>query len=99
MKHLGFVSSKADTDVWLHKSVRKDGVTPHYQHQHVLLYTGDCLVISDIPESILFKEIGKYFELKEELIGAPSQYLGGNLHEVELGQECLAFSIWIQAVC
>ena len=75
MKHIGFESSKADPDVWFCESVRKDGVTQYYEY--ILLYTDDCLVISDRPESILRKEIGKYFELKEESIGAPSHYLGG----------------------
>ena len=63
MKHIGFKSSKADPGVWLRESVRKDGVTRYYKY--VLLYTDDCLVISDCPESTLRKEIGKYFELKE----------------------------------
>ena len=91
MKHIGFVSSKADPDVWLHESIRIDGMTQYYEY--VLLYIDDCIVISDRPESILRKEIGKYFELKEESIGAPSQYLGGKLREIELetGQKCWAF--------
>ena len=38
-------------------------------------------------------EIGKYFSLKESSIGAPTQYLGGKLHIVELEnfQKCWAF--------
>ena len=37
--------------------------------------------------------IGNSFELKEESIGKPSQYLGGKLHQVELknGTQCWAF--------
>ena len=91
MKHIDFESSKADLDVWLRESVRKDGVTQYYKY--VLLYTDDCLVISDHPESILRKDIGKYFELKKESIGAPSQYLRGKLREIELetGQKCWDF--------
>ena len=91
MKHIGFELSKAYPDVWIRKSVRKDGITRYYEY--VLLYTDDCLVISNRPESILRKEIGKYFELKEESIGAPSQYLGGKLREINLetGQKCWAF--------
>ena len=82
MKHIGFETSKADPGVWLREFVRNDGVTRYYEY--VILYTDDCLAIS----------IGKYFELKEESIGAPSQYLGGGeLREIELetGQKCWAF--------
>jgi len=54
----------------------KDGTT---YYEYVLLYTNDCLVISDNAESILRNEIGKSFTLKEKLIGDPVQYLGGKL--------------------
>ena len=40
--------------------------------------------MSENAESILKKEIGKYFELNSESIGSPSLYLGGRLHEVVL---------------
>ena len=63
MKHLGFHSSKADPDVCMRKSIRKDSRTLYYEY--VLIYTDECLVISDQPESILRKEIGEYFKLKE----------------------------------
>ena len=77
MKFLGCVSSRGDPDVWMRESVRKDGSTKYYEY--VLLYTDDCLVISDRAESILRDEIGKYFTLKEASIGTPSKYLGGKL--------------------
>ena len=53
----------------MRESVRKDGSTKYYEY--VLLYTDDCLVISDRAESILRDEIGKYFTLKEASIGTP----------------------------
>ena len=59
MELLGFESSRADPDVWMRASVRKDGVTKYYEY--VLLYVDDCLVISDRAESILRNEIGKYW--------------------------------------
>ena len=36
-------------------------------------------------------EIGKYFHLKEESIGDPSQYLGGKLRKVKLDNEAEAW--------
>ena len=59
MKFLGFQSSHADPDVWMRESVRKDLVTKYYEY--ILLYTDECLVMSDRGESILRNEIGKYF--------------------------------------
>ena len=52
--------------------------------EFILLYTNDILVISENKEKILQEGIGRYFELKEELIGAPNIYLGGKLRLVEL---------------
>ena len=91
MRFLGFESSRADPDVWMRPSVRKDGVTKYYEY--VLLYTDNCLVISDRGEDVLRNEIGKYFSLKKSSIGPPTQYLGGRLRMVELdnGQRCWAF--------
>ena len=71
MKFLGFESSRADTYVWMQESVWKYGFTEYYEY--VLLYTDDCLVISDRGEDILRNEIGKYFSLKKSSIGAPTQ--------------------------
>ena len=90
MKHLGFESSKADPDVWFCEVKRKNG---EIMYEYVLLYTDDCLVISDKAGAILREEIGRYFVLKEESIGPPSQYLGGKLCKVELenGVEAWAF--------
>ena len=90
MKHLEFVSSRADPDVWMREATRKSG---EKYYEYVLLYTDDCLVISERAESILRDEIGRYFDLKEESIGKPSQYLRGKLRQVELenGAKCWAF--------
>ena len=44
---------------------------------YVLLYVDDVLVISENAESILRKNLGRYFELKESSIGPTDIYLGG----------------------
>ena len=82
MYHLSFKSSKSDPDVWMRRSFCADGITPYYEY--VLLYVDDCLVVNDRAESMIRNEIGKYFRLKEESIGDPSQYLGGKLRKVKL---------------
>jgi hypothetical protein len=90
MKHLGFKSCLADPGVWMRPAVRPDG---HSYWEYVLLYTDDCLSVSHRGEHVLRKEIGKYFELKQEAIGSPDIYLGGKLREVELenGNDAWAF--------
>jgi hypothetical protein len=52
-------------------------------------------VISERAEAVLWKEIGKYWVLKEESIGPPSKYLGGKLREVMLqnGVKAWAFGL------
>ena len=81
MEHIGFKSKGGDPDVWVRPVVRKDG---SQLYEYVLLYTDDCLVVSDNAESIMKDEIGKYFELKPESIGLPSIYLGGHLRLVQI---------------
>ena len=81
MEHLQFKSSRADPDVWIRPASRNDG-TEYYEY--FLLYTDDCLVISDNVEKILRNEIGKSFRLKEKSIGDPGKYIGGKIRKVEL---------------
>ena len=74
MEHIQFKSSRADPNVWIRPARIKDG-TDYYEY--FLLYTGDCLVISDNAEKILKNEIGKSLRFKEKSIGDPGKYLGG----------------------
>ena len=52
--------------------------------EYVMYYTDDCLVISELGEAILRKELKPYFRLKEESIGHPTIYLGGKVSRVVL---------------
>ena len=91
MRHLDFVSCLADPDVWMRPAKRSDG-SDYYEY--ILLYTDDCLVLSENAESLLRNELGRYFTLKEESIGPPKIYLGGSVRKVQLdnGVECWTFS-------
>src|SRR5688500_15542729 len=53
----------------------------------------NTLVVSHNGEHVLRKEIGRYFDLKEESIGPPKIYLGGHMRQVTLdnGKEAWAF--------
>ena len=74
MSHVGFASCLADPDVWIQPAEKADGL-PYYEY--ILLDVDDTLVISENAEKILQEEIGRYFKLKEELIGHLTLYLGG----------------------
>jgi hypothetical protein len=57
-----------------------------------MLMVDDCLIISDRAESTLRNEIRKFFELKEESIGPPEIYLGGQVRHVELANGAKAWA-------
>ena len=76
MHHLNCKSCSTDPDLWMQPSKKADGF-PCYDY--VLLYTDDTLVISKNAKQILRGEIRKYFELKEESVGAPKIYLSGHV--------------------
>ena len=90
MRHLYFTSCLADPDLWMRLSKKTDS-TSYYKY--ILFYTDDALVISQHAEETL-KELGRYFELKEESIGTPKIYLGGHCIKVQLynGVKTWAFS-------
>ena len=69
MDELGFTSNKVAPALW-YNVVTTANDKEYYEY--VILYTDDCLVISEISENIIRKEIRKYFKLKEESIGPPS---------------------------
>ena len=90
MDFLGFKSKGGDPDIWMRPAIRKDG---SLVYKYVLLYTDDCLVVSENAKSILKQEIRKYFELKSEIIGPSSIYLGERLRKIvfESGEKAWAF--------
>ena len=76
MHHLNCKSCPTNPNVWMQPSKKADRF-PCYDY--ILLYMDDTLVVSENAEQILRGEIGKYFELKEELVGPPKIYLGGHV--------------------
>ena len=75
--------------VWFRPAIKADG-SEYYEY--VLLYVDDALCISDNGMCILRDEIGKYFSLKEESVGAPDIYLGGKISKVTLNNGASAWS-------
>ena len=62
MGQLGFTPSRANPDVWFRLSTQSTGGE---YYEYVLLYFENVLVISEKAKSVLWKEIGKYWVLKE----------------------------------
>ena len=79
MRHLDFISCLADPVVWTIPAKKSD-VTSYYEY--ILLYNDDALVVSQHSEETQRKNLGRYFELKEEYIGPPKIHLGGNFIRV-----------------
>ncbi len=92
MWHLGFISCPADPDVWMRPALKEDG-SEYYEY--ILLYTDDILSVGENAERVIREEIGRYFEIKEKIIGPPNIYLGSNVRKVELenGVEAWAFAV------
>ena len=74
MDFLGFKYCKADPDVWVIPANHAD-VSEYYEY--VLMYTKNCLVISDNAESILRGEIGAHWDINTESIGPAKIYIKG----------------------
>jgi hypothetical protein len=90
MHHIGCKSCPAHPGVWMRSAIKSDGTEVY---EYVLLYADDTLSIGVEAESVLRKEIGKYFELKEKSIGPPKLYLGGHLSLVELDNGVKAWAL------
>ena len=81
MECLYFKPCRGDPDLWMRLAVNKDG--REYQ-KYVYLYTDDALVISADPETIIRKQLGKYWKIKEKSIAPPSIYLRNKVSYVIL---------------
>ena len=88
---LGYKSCLADPDLWIRVAVADSGCE---YYEYMLLYTDDCLSISEYPREALM-EINKYFPLKPESVGSPRIYLGAKISKVQLpnGVEAYAMSM------
>jgi uncharacterized Fe-S cluster-containing protein len=88
----------AHPDVWMHPDRQPDGAACY---EYILLYVDNALAIGVYGEKMLREEIGQYFELKEELNGPPTIYLGGKMRQVilDIGMKAWGISLsqYVQA--
>ena len=65
MSHLNFTLCLVDPEVWMRPNIRSYG---QCQYEFALLCADDVLAVGKNTEKVL-KELGKYFELTQTLIG------------------------------
>ena len=91
MRYLDLTYFLGDPNVWISPAKISNG-TSYYRY--ILLYTDYALIVSQHAEETLGKDLGRYFELKQDSIGLPKIYLGGHCRRVQFdnGVEAWAFS-------
>ena len=90
MRHVSFVSYPADPYVWMGPAKCSNG---SIYYEYILIYTDDCFILIEKPEHVIQTDVGRYFVLKEDLIGPYKMYLGRSVRKVQPynGIKCLAF--------
>jgi hypothetical protein len=76
LHELGYTSSLADPDVWLHPEIKPDG-TEYYAY--VLVYVDNILVVSHNP-TMTMQMISRLFRLKDGF-APPTRYLGATIEK------------------
>jgi hypothetical protein len=81
MPQMGYISCKADTDLWLKAVTRSEDNVCYYAY--ILCYVDDILCIHHDPMTVM-SEINKYLPLKPNSVGNPDIYLSAKLKETRL---------------
>eukprot|EP00978_Attheya_sp_CCMP212_P034405 scaffold143909_cov63-Attheya_sp.AAC.1 len=77
LRDAGFVSSKADNDMWMRPATKADG-TKYYEY--VATYVDDILCCSMNPQKTMDR-LAKSYTLKAESVKEPYLYLGADIHK------------------
>ena len=80
LRELGFVSSKADPDLWLRSAKKPNG---DHIYEYVISYVDD-LVFQGINPKVFMDALGKRFTLKPGSIKEPDTYLGANVKKFRI---------------
>jgi hypothetical protein len=93
LRENGFVSSKADADVWMRKAVKPCGFI---YWEYLLAYVDDILIISHHPQAIV-NSLSQSMTFKQGSIGPPKNYLGADVFQVTVHDATLdtpAKQVW-----
>jgi hypothetical protein len=80
IQDLKYHRCKADQDVWMRAAAKPDGFECY---EYVLIFVDDILHLSHNPDDTM-KTLAKLYELKEDSVGVPEQYLGANVGKYQL---------------
>jgi hypothetical protein len=75
LREMGYVSTKADPDLWMMPDVKADG-TEYYRY--VICYVDDVAVTMENPQRFM-DELSQRFTLKEGSVQEPTLYLGADV--------------------
>jgi hypothetical protein len=81
MRQMGYISCKADPELWLKAETRPDDNFKYYSY--ILCYIDDILLVHHNAMLIL-AQINNYLPLKPSLVGDPNIYLGAKLKQTRL---------------
>jgi len=85
---MGYRSTKADPDVWIHSAVKPNG---EKYYEMLLVYVDDILCVSHEPDCTM-SQIKELYRLKDDLVGPPKRYLGANIAKFQLPDGSEAWS-------
>ena len=85
---MGWISRKADPDVYYQSATRPDGVI---YYKYLLTYVDDLLCISHEP-SLDLDKLDWYFTLKDNSRDVPKSYFGGQINAVKLSNNVHVWS-------
>ena len=86
LRDLGYVSSKADPDVWL-EGKKIDG-TEYYAY--VLVYVNDVLHLHHDPDTFM-NRLAEVYRIKNGSVGQFNKYLGANIEKLRLDDSSVAW--------
>ena len=81
IRELGFVSTKADVDVYRRESNKRDG-TPYYEY--LVVYVDDIICVSEDPSQWM-KILGSRYRLRD--VGPPKRFLGSDIKQKQFINE------------
>jgi hypothetical protein len=80
---LGFKTSYADPDVWMHPGVKGNGFM---YYEYILVYVDDLLIISH-QAILIVNTLKSQYRLKDDEVGKPKTYLGAHVKEFHLPKD------------
>jgi hypothetical protein len=89
LQDIGYTSTKADPDVWLHKVGKDDGFE---YYKMLFIYVNDILALSHHAKDAIH-QITKFYRAKEGSVKLPEIYLGANISKMQLPNGC---KVWTQ---